>query len=63
MGICGIKVKIKISVGTVAKKKLNATDEALVVIAPFTIPLKKYRITEVTGTPFNPGVEKRSTRL
>lgn len=53
---------MKISVGTVARKKLNATDDALVVIAPFTIPLKKYRITETTGTPFSPGVVIRWNR-
>jgi hypothetical protein len=54
----GISVKIKISRGTVARKKLNATAEALVVMAPFTIPRKKYRTTSITGTPWRLGTVK-----
>ena len=40
IGIYGISVNKKIRAGKNAKKKLNAMEEALVVIAPFSIPSK-----------------------
>jgi hypothetical protein len=49
---------MNISKGTVARKKLKATAEALVVMAPFTISRKKYRTTSTTGTPWRLGTVK-----
>jgi hypothetical protein len=45
MGIYGISVKKTMIEGKKAKKKLNANDDALVVIAPSTNPFQKKIVT------------------
>tara|TARA_B100000902_G_C27045599_1_gene781526 strand:+ start:55 stop:219 length:165 start_codon:yes stop_codon:yes gene_type:complete len=47
-------VKNKIIDGKNAKKKLNAREDALVVIAPLTNPLQKKIITSYKLRPENP---------
>ena len=54
IGIYGIKVKKTIIEGKKAKKKLNANDDALVVIAPSCNPLKKNIVTSYILKPLNP---------
>jgi len=41
MGMWGIRVKKKRMAGKIARKKLYATADALMVRAPFLIPLKR----------------------
>jgi len=45
MGINGISVKKTMIIGNTARKKLNAMDEARVVIDPLKIPWKKKEAT------------------
>ena len=51
IGIYGIRVKNTIREGKNAKKKLNASDEALVVIAPSCNPFMKSVVTSYMLNP------------
>ena len=55
IGMYGMSVNKKISPGKSARKKLNATAPALIVIASFTSWLIKNLITLYKGTPPKPG--------
>ena len=50
----GISVKKTMIDGKNAKKKLNANDDALVVIAPSCNPLKKKKVTSYKLRPLKP---------
>jgi hypothetical protein len=55
MGIKGINVKKTRIIGKMARKKLNAIDEARAVIEPLNKPFKKKLATSYKDNPSNPG--------
>jgi hypothetical protein len=59
MGTNGMSVKNTIIIGKTARKKLNATDDARVVIEPLKIPWKKKEATLYSDIPSNPGKTMR----